>query len=323
MKFAIAPLAAAVLLASTSMTLAATELKFAHAAPETDLQQALAEFFAEEVAKRTDGEVTVKIFPHGQLGNDQQMISGVRSGIIDVEMSGLNNFDGLMPELGGLLLPYIFTSRDHAYKVLDGEVGQAVLADFENFGMKGLGFPENGYRNITNSRAPIRVPEDVEGLKIRTNNSAALNEMFALLGANPQPLPVSELYTALETGVVDAQEHPIPITHSFRYDEVQDYLSMTEHSYSMLVIAMNLAKFNSLTPEQQEVIEDVAQEATDLQRQMSIDKEASILSDLEERGMEINTDVDKAAFQAAVASTWDSYKEKFGDEMINKIQAAQ
>lgn len=323
MRFSIVPLAAAALMASTSITLAATELKFAHAAPETDLQQSLATFFAEEVAKRTDGEVTVKIFPHGQLGNDQQMISGVRSGIIDIEMSGLNNFDGLMPELGALLLPYIFTSREHAYTVLDGEVGQAVLADFENFDMKGLGFPENGYRNITNSRAPIRVPEDVEGLKIRTNNSAALNEMFALLGANPQPLPVSELYTALETGVVDAQEHPIPITHSFRYDEVQDYLSMTEHSYSMLVIAMNLKKFNSLTPEQQKVIEDVAKEATDYQRQLSIEKEASILSDLEERGMEINTDVDKAAFQAAVASTWDSYKEKFGEEMINKILAAQ
>jgi len=323
MKFSIAPLAAAVLLASTSLTLAATELKFAHAAPETDLQQALAEFFAEEVAKRTDGEVTVKIFPHGQLGNDQQMISGVRSGIIDLEMSGLNNFDGLMPEVGGLLLPYMFTSREHAYKVLDGDVGQAVLAGFENFGMKGLGFPENGYRNITNSRKPIREPEDVKGLKIRTNNSAALNEMFALLGANPQPLPVAELYTALETGVVEAQEHPITITHSFRYDEVQDYLSMTEHSYAMLVIVMNLNKFNSLTPEQQKVIEDVAQEATEYERQLSVEREAGILSDLEERGMEINTDVDKAAFQAAAAPTWDSFRAKFGDEMINKIQAAQ
>ncbi|KAA5605309.1 DctP family TRAP transporter solute-binding subunit [Roseospira marina] len=318
-----APLVAAVLLASASVSLAATELKFAHAAPDTDLQQALAEHFADEVAKRTDGEVTVKIFPHGQLGNDQQMISGTRSGIVDIVMSGLNNVDGLMPQVGGLLLPYIFTSREHAYKVLDGEVGQSLLADFEDFGMKGLGFPENGYRNITNSRGPIREPEDVRGLNIRTNNSAALNEMFALLGANPQPLPVSELYTALETGVVDAQEHPIPITHSFHYDEVQDYLSMTEHSYSMLFIAMNLKKFNALTPEQQQVIVDVAQEATAYQRQMSIDKEASILADLKERGMEINTDVDKAAFQAAVASTWDSYKAKFGDDMITKILAAQ
>ena len=160
-------------------------------------------------------------------------------------------------------------------------------------------------------------------LKIRTNNSKALNEMFAILKANPQPLPVSELYTALETGVVDAQEHPINITHSFRYDEVQKYLSLTEHSYSMLVIAMNLDKFNSLTPEQQKVISDVAAEATAYQRKLSIEKESGILDELAQRGMEINKDVDKAAFQKAVVQTWDSYTDKFGDDMVKKIQAAQ
>ena len=315
-------LAAVMFLASASLSMA-VELKFAHAAPDTDLQQSLATFFAEQVEKRTNGEVTVKIYPQGQLGNDQQMITGVRSGIIDIEMSGLNNFDGLMPEIGGLMLPYIFTSRQHAYKVLDGEVGQKVLADFEKLGLKGLGFPENGYRNITNSRKPIKTPADVVGLKIRTNNSKALNEMFALLKANPQPLPISELYTALETGVVEAQEHPINITHSFRYDEVQKYLSLTEHSYSMLVIDMNLNKFNSLTPKQQKVILEVAKEATDYQRQLSIDKEAGILAELEERGMEINKDVDKVAFQKAVTKTWESYTNKFGDSMVKKIQAAQ
>ena len=315
-------LVAVMFLASASLSMA-VELKFAHAAPDTDLQQSLATFFAEQVEKRTNGEVTVKIYPQGQLGNDQQMITGVRSGIIDIEMSGLNNFDGLMPEIGGLMLPYIFTSRQHAYKVLDGEVGQKVLADFEKLGLKGLGFPENGYRNITNSRKPIKTPADVVGLKIRTNNSKALNEMFALLKANPQPLPISELYTALETGVVEAQEHPINITHSFRYDEVQKYLSLTEHSYSMLVIDMNLKKFNSLTPKQQKVILEVAKEATDYQRQLSIDKEADILAELEERGMEINKDVDKVAFQKAVTKTWESYTNKFGDSMVKKIQAAQ
>ena len=161
------------------------------------------------------------------------------------------------------------------------------------------------------------------GLKIRTNNSVTLNEMFALLKANPQPLPVSELYTALETGVVEAQEHPINITHSFRYDEVQKYLSLTEHSYSMLVMVMNLNKFNSLSPEHQKVVQDVAAEATAYQRQLSIDKEAGILAELAERGMEINKDVDKALFQEAVRPTWDSFIKKFGDGMVNQIVAAQ
>ncbi len=322
MKKLIVMLVTMMLVASASVGMA-IELKLAHAAPETDLQQELSKFFAEKIKERTNGEVTVRIYPHGQLGNDQQMITGVRSGIIDIEMSGLNNFEGLMPKVGGVLLPYIFTSREHAYKVLDGPVGQSLLADFSNFGMVGLGFPENGYRNITNSRKPIRTPEDVVGLKIRTNNSKALNEMFAMLKANPTPLPVSELYTALETGVVEAQEHPIPITHSFHYDEVQKYLSLTEHSYAMLVIAMNKNKFNALTAEQQQAVKDVAAEAVAYQRKLSIEKEAGMMADLEKRGMKINKDVDKAAFQKAITKTWDSYIEKYGKEIIDQIQAAK
>ena len=322
MKKLILMLVAVMLVASASVGMA-VELKFAHAAPETDLQQDLAKFFAEKIKERTHGEVTVRIYPHGQLGNDQQMITGVRSGIVDIEMSGLNNFEGMMPKVGAVLLPYMFTSRQHAYKVLDGGVGQSLLKEFENFGMVGLGFPENGYRNITNSRKPIRTPEDVVGLKIRTNNSKALNEMFAMLGANPTPLPVSELYTALETGVVEAQEHPIPITHSFHYDEVQEYLSLTEHSYAMLVIAMNKNKFDSLTAEQQKAVKEVAAEAVAYERELSIKKEAGMMADLEKRGMNINKDVDKVAFQKAITKTWDSYVDKFGKETIDQIQAAK
>lgn len=321
MKKTLLLMAAAAFVASTSASMAATTLRFAHAAPETDLQQDLAKFFAEKVEERTKGEIKVEIFPQGQLGNDQQMITGVRSGIIDMEMSGLNNFEGMIPQVGGVLLPYIFQDRNHAYKVLDGEVGKSLEALFPKFSMKALGFPENGFRNITNNRKPIRDPEDVVGLKIRTNDSTALNQMFALLKANPQPLPVAELYTALETGVVDAQEHPITITHSFHYDEVQKFLSMTEHSYAMLVVVMNAKKFDSLPPEQQKIVKQTAAEAIAYERQLSIDREGKILSDLAERGMKINKDVDKAAFQKAVSKTWDTYVSKFGDDMIKKIQA--
>ncbi len=316
-------LTAAILLSTTMVAQAkTTTLKFAHAAPTSDLQQTLAEYFAEEVAKRTNGDIEVQIFPQGQLGKDQQMISGTRSGIIDIQMTGLNNFIGFMPEVGGLLLPYTFKDRMHAYRVLDGEIGQKVMKDFEKHGMKGLGFPENGYRNITNNKKPIRTPDDVVGLKIRTNNSVALNQAFDLLKANPQPMPISELYTALETNVVEAQEHPIGITHSFKYYEVQKYLSLTEHSYSMLAFTMNLKKFNKLSDAHQKVILDVAKESVDLQRKLSMEKEAGMIEELKAHGMEVNTDVDKEAFQKIVQPTWDSYIEKHGDEMIKTIMAA-
>ncbi len=316
-------LAALATLALGSVSAMAVELKFGHAAPATDLQQNLAVYFAEKVAERTKGEVTVKIFPQGQLGNDQQMITGARSGVIDFVLVGLNNFTGMMPRAGAIELPFIFRDHTQAYKVLDGEVGKALLADFEKFGMKGLAFPENGWRNMTNSSRPIKVPADAAGIRMRTNNSVPLNEMFALLKANPQQLPVGELYSALETGVVNAQEHPINITVSFKYYEVQKYLSLTQHAYSALGFAMNLDKFKALTAEQQKVVMQTAAEATAMQRKLSIDKQEAFLAELAKHGMKINRDVDKAAFQKVAAPTWDNFVKANGDDLIKAIQAVQ
>lgn len=308
---------------ATGGALAQTELKLAHAAPETDLQQTLSLFFKEQVEARTNGSVTVAIFPQGQLGNDAAMIDGTRAGIIDIAMSGLNNFTGLVPDAGALELPFIFPNRDVAYSVLDGEIGQGIAGQFTAHGLQVLGFPENGYRNMTNSRGPITTPADVSGLNMRVNNSKALNDMFALLGANPTQLPVAELYTALETGVVDAQDHPIGILLSFKFNEVQKYLSLTQHAYSALALVMNDAKLSSLTPEEQKVIREVAAEAIAMQRKAVQEKEAGMIEELKAAGMEVNSDVDAAAFQAAVKPVWDGYVAANGDAIVSAIMAAQ
>jgi tripartite ATP-independent transporter DctP family solute receptor len=307
---------------TASAALAETTLKFAHAAPESDLQQDMSLFFKQEVEARSDGQIKVNIFPQGQLGNDGQMIDGTRSGILDISMVGLNNYSGLLPESAAFTLPFMFPTRDSAYEVLDGAVGKEVFTNMEEFGLKGLGYPENGYRNMTNNRGPIRVPEDVNGLQMRVNNSIALNDMFEMFGANPQQLPVAELYTALETGVVDSQDHPIGVTLSFKFYEVQEYLSLTQHAYSPLVVTMNLNKFNGLTNDEQQIILDVSEEAVAMQRDLSIEKEDSMIEELESYGMKVNRDVDGAAFQEAVAPVWEAFIEENGDEMINKIQAA-
>lgn len=302
---------------------AQTELKLAHAAPDTDLQQSLSLFFKEQVEARTNGSVTVTIFPQGQLGNDAAMIDGARSGIIDIAMSGLNNFTGLVPAAGAFELPFIFPTRDVAYSVLDGEIGQGIAGEFTQHGLKVLGFPENGYRNMSNNRGPIKVPADLNGLNMRVNNSKALNDMFSALGANPQQLPVAELYTALETGVVDAQDHPIGIVLSFKFNEVQKYLSLTQHAYSALALVMNDAKFNSLTADEQKVITEVAAEAVAMQRKLAQEKEAGMIEELKAAGMEVNTDVDAAAFQAMVKPVWDTFIAENGDAVVTAIQAAQ
>lgn len=313
---------AAALTLSAIPALAESVLKLAHAAPETDLQQTMSIYFKEQVEARSGGSIKVNIFPHGQLGNDAQMIDGARSGIIDIAISGLNNFTGLIPEAGAFELPFMFPSRDLAYKILDGEIGQGVAAKFEPVGLKLLGFPENGYRNITNNRGPVHTPEDLSGLQMRVNNSKALNDMFALVGANPQQLPVAELYTALETGVVDAQDHPIGIVVSFKFNEVQKYLSLTQHAYSALAMVMNIDKLKGLSDAEQKIITDVAAEAVAKQRELSLAKEEEMITELESQGMTVNRDVDAAAFQTAVKPVWEGFIDENGDSLVNAIVAA-
>ncbi|MFN4060981.1 MAG: DctP family TRAP transporter solute-binding subunit [Paracoccus hibiscisoli] len=298
---------------------AQTTLRLAHAAPETDLQQNLALFLKEQLEERSGGEITVTIFPQGQLGNDAAMVDGTRSGIIDVVMTGLNNMTGLVPEAGAFELPFIFPTRADAYAVLDGEVGQGINEQFQGHGLKMLGYPENGYRNMTNNRGPITQPGDVAGLQMRVNNSKALSDMFQALGATPQQIPVAELYTALETGVVDAQDHPVGIVQSFKFDEVQDYLSLTQHAYSALALAMNLNKFNGLSEEHQALVQEVATEAVAMQRGLAQEREEEMLADLEGKGMQINRDVDAAAFQEAVRPVWDGFVAQNGDAIVTAI----
>ncbi|PPC75557.1 hypothetical protein C4K68_19865 [Pokkaliibacter plantistimulans] len=302
---------------------AATVLKLAHAAPVTDTQQKAAEKFAELVKERTKGEVEVKIFGNGVLGNDQAMISGVRAGTIDMELSGNPNFAGLAPKLAVFDLPYIFGDRNQAYKVLDGKVGQDALTLLDNSGLKGLAYWEVGFRAMTNSKHPIRTPDDVKGLKMRTNSNKSLIQAFSLLGANPIPMPIGELYTALETGAVDAQDHPIGIVWSTKFYEVQKYLSLTNQAYTALIMVMNQDKFKSLSPAYQQAIVQSAQEAGQYQRELNQQQEQQIIKDLRSAGLEVEEHIDTAPFQAIVKPTWDSYIKDNGDDMLNAVLNAE
>jgi tripartite ATP-independent transporter DctP family solute receptor len=308
-------------LALAMPALAQTTLRFAHPTPEADIQHQMAEFFAEELSARTNGEIEVQIFPAGQLGSDAQTIDGTRSGIIDITLAGLNNYTGLLPEAAAFTLPFMFPDRETAYKVLDGAVGMDLGSRMEAFGLKSLGFPENGFRNMTNNRGPIVEPADVEGLQMRVNNSQALSDMFQALGANPIQLDVNELYTSLETGVVDSQDHPIPVTLSFRFYEVQDYLSLTRHAYSPLGWVMNLDSFNELSEANQEILMEVAAEAVDFERNLAIASEQEMLETLSAH-LEINDNVNSAAFQEAVRPAWDGFIADHGTEMIDAILEA-
>lgn len=228
----------------------------------------------------------------------------------------------MLPTSGAFSLPFMFPNRATAYKMLDGGPGQEVAGAMSEFDMKGLGFPDNGYRNISNNRGPVKVPADLSGVRMRVNNSKALNDLFQMLDANPQQIPVAVLYAALETVVVDAQDHPIWVVEAFKFFEVQKYLSLSQHAYSALAMVMNLEKFESLTDDEQAVLLEAAADVVAFQRAGNEAAEEKQIEFLISEVMEVNRDVDSAAFQEAAKPVWENFIKENGNDMIDAILAA-
>ena len=228
---------------------AQTKLRLAHTiSPEDAMHLALLEF-SKKVAQRTNNAIQVDVFPSGQLGNDPKTLEGVKLGTIDIGMTGNPFFTSFAPEMNAFDLPYLFRDFDHAYKVIDGPIGQELRNGLEKNGMMPIGVLEIGFRNLTNNKKAVKMPDDVKGLKIRTTPNPAHLQAFRLLGANPAPMPITEVYLALKTGAVDGQENPIAHIYALKFHEVQKYMSLTFHAYTMANVVMNLKKFQELKPE--------------------------------------------------------------------------
>jgi tripartite ATP-independent transporter DctP family solute receptor len=313
---------AAMMTVCASAWAAEYNLKFAHAVPVEQSQHLAAVKFAALVKERTKGEVNITVYPGSSLGTDQQMINLTRGGSIDIVSSGSGNFIGLVAQTGLLELPFTFRDSKHVYKVLDGKVGQGLLDEFGKHGLKGLGYLENGWRVLTNNRRPVRVPEDVKGLKIRTTPNPYHIQAFQLLGANPAPLAISELYSALETKAFDAQEHPLPVLWGAKFYEVQKFLTLTNHAYSPIIVVMNKAKFDSMPPNYQKIFVDAAREAAQYQRDLNAQAETKTIEGLKKAGMQVIEQVDMAPFRAIVYEpVRKAFVEKNGPELLNAVEA--
>jgi tripartite ATP-independent transporter DctP family solute receptor len=323
-KALFASLFAAGLMTGGLGTAQADSLRFASEAPRSDTQFIAAERFSELLKAKTNGALDLKVFADSSLGAFQAAISGVRGGTIDIAVSGSANFSGLTPQVGIFDIPFMFKDSAHAYRVLDGKIGQDMLDKLGEFGMKGLAFWDNGWRELTNNAHPVKTPADVKGLKVRTTGSPAHIEAFKLLGANPVPMPLAELYTALEMKTVDAQEHPLGVLWSAKLYEVQKYLSLTNHCYSALIVAMNKAKFDALPPAQQKALIDSAREAGQYQRKLNNDNMAKIVADVKKAGMQVVENVDTGPFLEATKPGRKTFTDKFGGEnYIKEIDAVR
>ena len=301
-------------------------LRFGIETSRSDSQYKGAQVFAKYVKDKTGGAVEIKLFPDGALGSTTSQINQVRSGSLDITLSGSGNYAGMVKSLNVFDVPFLFKNTDHVDRVMDGEIGRSIMDDAEAHDMKGLALWENGFRSLTNSRNPVKVPADVKGLKIRVPTMPMHVEAWRLLGANPIPMNFSEVFTALETKAIDAQDHPIAITFSSKFYESQKYLSVTHHAYTPLFLAMNLKKFQSLTPEQQQIVLEGALEGARFQRKMVRDNEEEYIKKIGESGLEViyKKDLDMKPWEEMVLPGMLEFLEKIpeANKWLKPIQEA-
>jgi len=297
-----------------------TVIKLGTTVNEEDSFQIAAEKFADLVKERTGGAYTIEIYPNGSLGDERTMLESMQMGTLDMGIITSGPFSNFVPEMGVLDMPFLFSSNEDVYKVLDGEVGQELLGKLENANLKGLAYAERGFSNLTNSKKEVKNASDTKGLKIRVMENEVYTKTFNSLGVNAVPMAWSEALTALQQGTIEGQENPINVIYSFKLWESQKYVTMTRHAYASAIVTMSLDKFSKLPEDVQKIFKESAQEAAEYERQWVADNEESQISELKENGMEIITDADLGSFKDAVQVVYKDYPQY--SDYINRINEA-
>lgn len=267
--------------------------------------------FAQLVEEKTGGKVIVMVYPDSQLGTgERELIEGEQIGVVDLAVSATGPLSGFSSLMMTVDLPYLFRDNEHVDKVLDGPIGRKILDSLENAGIKGLAFWENGFRNFTNNIRSINSPEDLKGLKIRVMENPVHMDIMGALGVLATPMAWGEVYTSLQTGVIDGQENPVAIIWTQKVYEVQKYMCIDRHVYSPSPLTMSLAKFNSLPDEYKKIFIDCAIEAGKYERSIIRDSEAQDIESIKEAGL-IVTYPDNTPFLEATKSVYEKYFKEY------------
>lgn len=279
--------------------------------------------FKELVEERTKGDIVINVFPNGQLGTgERDLLEGLQLGTVEMYFGSTGPMAGFEKKFLLFDFPFLFKNKKHVYAVLDGEIGSYVLGLFDNLGIKGLAWAENGFRHFTNSKKPVTVPEDVKSLKLRTMENKAHMAMWRVLGADPTPMAFSELFTALQQGTIDGQENPIPIIFTSKFYEVQKHLSLTKHVFSPAFIAIAKATFDSLPQNYQTILLQCAKDAVLYEREEINKMEEKQVALLKARGMQV-TEPDIEAFQKNTKPVYEEFRKELGDaaKLLDEIIA--
>ena len=318
-RFALAFVAAFAIIFAPPL-LAQTEIKLGHVGEPGSLFQKSADEFAKRANAKLAGKARVIVYGSSQLGGDKEMIQKLKLGTLDMALPSTVMSSEV--DLAGIFeMPYIVKDRAHMGRIEKDVFWPMIEPAIEKKGLKVLAVWENGVRHITNNKRPIKVPADLQGIKLRVPEGKWRVKMFQAYGANPSPMKFSELFTALQTGVMDGQENPLTQIYSAKLQEVQKYLSLSGHVYTPSYLIVGSRKWATLPADVRKVLEDTAKETQAFVYETAAREETDLLGKLKQAGMQVN-EVDKDAFFAASKPIYEEFSTEVAGAKALLDQAA-
>jgi len=296
------------------------QMRISTNSPENSHQGEAVLAFADEIKKLTNGRYEIQGFYSGALGGERESIEAVQMGTQELTLTSAGPVPNFVPEVRILDVPFLFRDYAHARAVLDGPIGQKLLAQFDSKGMKALSWCDNGFRHMTNSRRAINQPADLKGLKMRTMENPTHIQAYKAFGIIPTPMSFTEVFTALQQGTVDGQENPLSIIHTNKLDQVQKHISLTGHVFSPCVLVMNKQVYDQLSAVDQKVFQEAAKAGIAANRARVDQDEREVVAILRQNGMEVIENVDKSQFLGALNTVYKEFSKQFGQTNLDAIQ---
>ncbi|QHQ34787.1 TRAP transporter substrate-binding protein [Algicella marina] len=318
---------AALMVTSAAVTAAAaceTTLRSSDTHPDGYPTVEAVKYIGEQLKEQTGDRLCIEVFHSAQLGEEKDTIEQTQFGVIDMNRVSLGPFNNIIEETQIPSLPYIFRSVEHMHTVMDGEIGQQILDAFSDHDLVGLAFYDGGSRSFYNSEKPIKSMDDLAGMKFRVMQSDMFVDMVSALGANATPMPYGEVYSSIQTGVIDGAENNWPSYDSSGHFEVAKYYTLDQHLIVPEVLVMAKSSFEKLSAEDQELIKQIAKDSVPVMRELWEAREKESEARVREAGVEIVTDIDKTPFIEAMAPVYEKYvtSDKL-KAMVEAIQATE
>jgi C4-dicarboxylate-binding protein DctP len=318
--------AAAAVLATASMAAEYT-IKFSHVVSANTPKGKAADFFAKRVEELTGGKVEVKVFPSSQLYTDKAVMKALKIGNVQMAAPSFSKFTSLVPQLQLFDLPFLFRDENHLHAVMDGEVGQKLKDLVTEKGFVALDYWDNGFKQLSSNKKALIWPKDAEGQKFRIMSSKVLEAQFKALNANPQVLPFSEVYSALQQGVVDAAENPLSNFYTKKFNEVQTDLTLSNHGYLGYLVVMSQRFWNKFPDDLKPKVLQAMKEATAYERKEAAALESQFLADVEDYAKKTGkltihtlTPEQVEAWRKATSVIYPEFYDVIGEDLIKKAQ---